>query len=321
VKRERAQELVRDLVRRSLEDPNLSWVESLAVFGSFARGALDPHDVDVIFESRRDERTDARRDEQMRTRGLSWLSGVDKRELRGHRRGLQLLHPHEAPPDADAVEIWRRGESLATAEARIRAIAPDPRAGRAERESHPALEGLEHAVGGAARFLVPLAEAGAVSMRQVVLEDRVPQDEYARRAIGHRYSERSPRRRAAAAAVAYLEAQGVPAGQISLAGKAGLWSGEPWGMSARARARELAAYVTLEWSDRLRWMLETALGDEGVYGWLWLPRVPAKAELRALEVRPAAVGRLATTFAAIDQRNEELLKRRAAEIKCNRQKA
>ena len=58
MQRKRAVQLVTDLLERlatATEHP-LTLVAELYVFGSFARGALDPHDVDLAVEYTADDR-------------------------------------------------------------------------------------------------------------------------------------------------------------------------------------------------------------------------------------------------------------------------
>ena len=57
MKRERATTLLNDMLNR-LEEGGwpLDLVDEILVFGSYARGALNPSDVDLIVEHRRDDR-------------------------------------------------------------------------------------------------------------------------------------------------------------------------------------------------------------------------------------------------------------------------
>ncbi|MGW0827020.1 nucleotidyltransferase family protein [Streptomyces sp. NPDC002845] len=58
MKRARAVDLVEQMLHRLDEDHDwpLSLVEQVWLFGSFARGAVEPHDVDVAVRFERDER-------------------------------------------------------------------------------------------------------------------------------------------------------------------------------------------------------------------------------------------------------------------------
>jgi hypothetical protein len=75
--------------------------------------------------------------------------------------------------DIHMLVLWRRGESLQRSLDRLHAIAPDPTAGRAERDSMlPAFEGLERWLARPVReLLVGLVEAGAITITQVELAD------------------------------------------------------------------------------------------------------------------------------------------------------
>uniref|UniRef100_A0AAU2UZP1 Nucleotidyltransferase domain-containing protein n=1 Tax=Streptomyces sp. NBC_00003 TaxID=2903608 RepID=A0AAU2UZP1_9ACTN len=62
MKRERATALVEEMLRRLDQDTGrpLELVDAVYLFGSYARGALEPHDVDIAVDFHRDEEMAAR---------------------------------------------------------------------------------------------------------------------------------------------------------------------------------------------------------------------------------------------------------------------
>ena len=203
MKRDRATQLIEELLGHAMVP---GWpqdlVMELRLFGSYARGALEPHDVDIDVEYVPDERW-----KQEAVSAL--LSGRDpmallRRALVGRSRGVALTDNLQARvDDIDMVVLLRRGESLQQARDRLRAIAPDTTAGRAERDSMlPAFEGLERWLARPVReLLVGLVEAGAITITQVELADAEVHDAHARTTLQRRWRPDSPLRRAATAAL------------------------------------------------------------------------------------------------------------------------
>lgn len=89
MKRERATELLREMLARlDAGERPLDLVDEVYVFGSYARGALEPGDLDVAVVHRTDREFAA---------GLvgALMSGRDpmagmKRALKGNKRGIQF---------------------------------------------------------------------------------------------------------------------------------------------------------------------------------------------------------------------------------------
>src|SRR6266540_1469391 len=111
MKRDRATQLIEDLLGRVVAGGwPLDLVTELRLFGSYARGALEPHDVDIDVEYVPDERW---KDETLPL----LLYGRDptaplRRALVGRSRGVALtfdLGAHVG--DIDMAVLWRRGES------------------------------------------------------------------------------------------------------------------------------------------------------------------------------------------------------------------
>jgi hypothetical protein len=224
VQRERAIQLVTDVLERlvaaTAEHP-LTLVDELYVFGSFARGALEPHDVDLAVEYTADDEYRGRQIWLM-SRSRNPNTGL-RAALAGRSRGLQFqfreLENLHAAGIATTV-LWRRGDTLSAALDRLTAIQPDPNAGRAPRdEMHPAFEGIDRWVPRPARSLLTIWEnAGAVSLHQVDLPDAPVRDAHAARVIDRNWVATSPLRRAANNASAYLAAHGVSLRAVHLHG-------------------------------------------------------------------------------------------------------
>lgn len=96
------------------------------IFGSYARGALEVGDADVAeeFDQAKDE---AGRFATLMAGGFDHL-GALRHELRGKQRALEI-HVNELEDlrkeGFDPWLLWRRGESLEEARARLAALAPD----------------------------------------------------------------------------------------------------------------------------------------------------------------------------------------------------
>lgn len=188
-------------------------VQTIYVFGSYARGALDVEDIDLDVEHSRSER-------YQELIGDRWWSHRDPHvdfnsALRGSRRGFQILYGQaEQLRDIDGFDlqpIYERGDSLDHAMQRLHAIQPDPSAGSYPRESVlPQMVGIEKLITRPERQLLSkLVEQGAVTLERIDLPERVPSSREARREVEFNLAERNPKRRAAYAAAAWLEKQGA----------------------------------------------------------------------------------------------------------------
>src|SRR6266511_1307058 len=207
MKRDRANQLIEELLVRVMTG---GWpqdlVTELRLFGSYARGALEPHDVDIDIEYVPDERWKQEAVSALLSGGNPMASL--RRALVGRSRGVALTDKLRARvDDIEMLLLWRRGESLQQARDRLDAIAPDPTAGRAERDSMlPAFEGLERWLARPVReLLVGLVEARAITIIQVDLADADVHDARAREILDERWQPDSPLHRAATAALASLE--------------------------------------------------------------------------------------------------------------------
>ncbi len=135
MKRDRATVLLEELLHRAADD---DWparlVQTVNVFGSYARGALNPGDVDVAVDFSRDDRWS-----RHLVKCLSYgrdPHAVFKQAPRGRRRGVSFLFdPHVGHEDVPMTLLCERGEPVQVGLRRLHAIAPDPLAGRAPRDA------------------------------------------------------------------------------------------------------------------------------------------------------------------------------------------
>lgn len=222
MKRERATTLLNDMLDR-LEAGGwpLDLVDEILVFGSYARGALNPSDVDLVVEHRRDDRLTSEFLHSLSYGGDP--SASMKRALKGRSRGLQIHFGERKSLEAEGLELtllWTRGEPVDAARARLAAITPDPAAGRAPRDHMiEAFDGIDRWVPRPVRIdLTDLVDRKAATIRQLQLPDAEPAHPAALEALT-RWSETSPLRRAAAAVLAHLEATSRPLDSLYLHGE------------------------------------------------------------------------------------------------------
>ncbi|TCC34941.1 nucleotidyltransferase domain-containing protein [Kribbella sindirgiensis] len=187
----------------------LSLVREVAVFGSFARGAVQPKDVDLLITRDTDER---------------WVShfvtclsygrdpySVFRQELIGRRRGCQLVFEYGDPAELSPIVLWRVGDSVETARQRLRAIPTDPTAGRAPRHAMlPEFEGLEDWIPRADReVLCNALDKGAIGLERLTLEEGSVRSRFAMEHAEDRWAPSSPLFRAGIAVLRYWESCGV----------------------------------------------------------------------------------------------------------------
>lgn len=222
MKRERATTLLNDMLDR-LEEGGwpLDLVDEILVFGSYARGALNPSDVDMVVEHRRDDRLTSEFLHSLSYGGDP--SASMKRALKGRSRGLQIHFGERKSLEEEGFELtllWTRGEPVDAARARLAAITPDPEAGRAPRDHMiEAFDGIDRWVPRPVRIdLTGLVDRKAATIRQLQLPDAEPAHPAALEALT-RWSDTSPLRRAAAAVLAHLEATSRPLDSVYLHGE------------------------------------------------------------------------------------------------------
>jgi hypothetical protein len=222
VRRERAVQLVehvlRNLDQRQDQWP-LSLVEQLYAFGSFARGALEPHDVDMDIEYSRDERWTSHFISCM-SYGRDPYSAI-RRELTGGKRGGQFQFGFRDNADFELTLLWQRGDDLATAMNRLEAILPDESAGRAPRDAMlPEFEGIDDWIPRPVReVLCTAVEEDAILLERLQLDDDAQiASKTAEDHLRYRWKPTSPLYRAAAAVVTYWEGQGIDPARCHLHG-------------------------------------------------------------------------------------------------------
>jgi Nucleotidyltransferase domain len=183
------------------------------VFGSFARGALEVGDVDLAVEF------DQTKDEAWRWFATLMAGGFDhlgalRRELRGNQRILEIHFNELEELREDGFEpqlLWRRGEPLEQARARLAALTEDLNARRAPRDAvHPLLAEDEKLIPRPARQEFSLLMwAGFIDAELVELPAEQAANAVTRRRFAQQWSVSNPRFRAAHAVAAYLEREGI----------------------------------------------------------------------------------------------------------------
>lgn len=222
MKRERAVLLVQHILRTLNEGQSqwpLSLVTGLYVFGSFARGAAKPHDVDLDVEFEIDD--------EWAVHFAGCLSyGRDphspmKRALTAGKRGCQFQFNFRDRADFDMTPLWNRGDTLEVALGRLNAIQPDSTAGRAPRDAMlPEFEGLENWIPRPSReALVHAASSDAITLERLVLSDGVVESTQVQEHLSDRWRPASPLYRAATAVVADWERRGIDPGRGHLHGR------------------------------------------------------------------------------------------------------
>jgi hypothetical protein len=222
VKRERAVALVEELLTRltgTYSEWPLNLITSVEVFGSFARGALEPHDVDIAVSF---------------DRTPEWVShfvrcmsygrnpyAVFRQPLIGRRPGLQFQFEAEHLDDIEPVLLWHRGESLDTALYRLRSITPDAQATRAPRDAMiPQFEGLDRWIPRPYReTLVQAIDSGCISIERLSLQYGEVDASDIVDTFYDRWKDTSPLFRGAHAVLAFAEQRGIDPRAVWLHGR------------------------------------------------------------------------------------------------------
>jgi len=176
VKRQRAVRLVEHVLRQ-LDKAQAEWPLSLVtevnVFGSFARGALEPHDVDIDVEFVGDRRW---------AEHFAFCVAYDRnpnsvlrRPLTAGHRGCEFHFNFRGRATFELTPLWRRGDTVQDALGRLAAIRPDPEARRAPRDAMlPEFEGLDRWMPLPLRQALIRAVADeAITIERIVLPDGV----------------------------------------------------------------------------------------------------------------------------------------------------
>jgi predicted nucleotidyltransferase len=215
---EHAERVLRNLDAGADEFP-LRVVQELYVFGSFARGALEPHDLDLDVELNRDE--EWRAYYRMKRDDFEDPYPVLRMALRGRARSVQILTESHDHVDFEMTLLWRRGDSLEAAMERLHAIVPNASAGRAERDGMmPEFEGIDRWIPRGPRVsLLAAASEGVLRVERLELPDAEISDPLVRRRVLRRWQASSPLYRAAAAVVGELERRGIDPTGLHLQGR------------------------------------------------------------------------------------------------------
>ena len=197
-------------------------VTSVDVFGSYARGAPDPGDVDINIEYDRQAALDMFGFQE-------WLQGrthsAIKAALVGRTRKIQMAFEMRLSPRSyqgvTLVPLWQTDDSFATASRRLHAITVDPAAGRAPREhTLPELEGLDPYLPVYMRAHIRRAvEAGAIGIERLTLPDRRVHDRRTADYLDDRWQPGRPLKRAGHAIASYFEDRGIDPGTVHLHGR------------------------------------------------------------------------------------------------------
>jgi hypothetical protein len=219
LKRERATALLEKLLQHAVSDVwPASLVEAVYLFGSYARGAVEPGDLDIAVDLRRDERWTNHFIRSMDYGRDPYT--VLRQALRGRSRGVSILFNRDGHDDVPMTLLWQRSEPLDLALERAGAIAVDPAAGRAPRDAMlPCFDALDHWIPRFVREEIKdLIDDHIISVEQITLVDADIADPWVRRIIQRRWSDGSPLLRAALAALAYFDSQDIALHQVHLHG-------------------------------------------------------------------------------------------------------
>jgi hypothetical protein len=266
------------------------------VFGSYARGALivDDVDTDIEYDARLDPSVEREMLDNL-VAGRDWNTPF--RKALKPSRALQVMFSRREIV-AEPVLVYQRGDRLADARERVDAIAPDPAAGRAERDPvHPALEPVAEDL--ARRSPIMLSEligAGLLQIELVDLPDAAEQEiadgAHCREVRMRWRNSASPLARAARAAGCYLEAADVDLGAVALMPKGVLGgAGSAWAVDCReTHLRRLMIY----------------LGNHRITNGLFVLRPDRKRPLRALRMTAPDALRCRPTISTDGCRNGRL---------------
>lgn len=225
MKRKQATERVEQLLARVFggEGQYLPRVSEVAVFGSYARGALEVHDVDLAIRFDLTEKED----QQWFIEEFSgYRSGRHhlRDELRGKQRVLSL-HLNEEGLNGDNpdfqpfIVLWRRGDTIEQAIERLHGIEADPTAGRSEDRDHvfPEIDPVADKIARPDRGkLEHYRNLGLLAVELVDIPVGIaPTNKKTLKAFNpsgyweQRWADNSPKRQAAERTAAFLEQHGI----------------------------------------------------------------------------------------------------------------
>lgn len=284
MKRADATSRLQDILRRVASG---GWpsdlIDEIAVFGSYARGALTVGDLDLFVHHHVDERLGDFRVSAMFERRNPDLP-LD-RLIRGPARSIHPVYNQrrvQGATDDDAVIVFRRGDSLAQALARLDAIQEDTDATRAARAELVApLQGLEGVtIANDRLFLDVAARSGMVAVTRAEMDPDLPLNPAAATLIGWRYrSAASPKARAARAALAHLSGEGLGPWRLGK-GEAAFETVDESAVIALFQRGLADAVHYLSWDDRELWCEILRFPKRGLVPALLIRRGPHPGEVR-----------------------------------------
>jgi hypothetical protein len=275
MERARAAALTEEALTRLIESQHqwpLNLITEVHIYGSFARGAPQPADVDLDIEF---DQT-----------GERWIPIVIhalsngrkphvefKKLLVGRKRGIEFVFNHRADADYPMTLLWQRGEDLDTALTRLRGIKTDPTAGRAPRDAMlPPFEGIDRWLPRPYRETLSRAiGAEFITVERLLLPDTDIDHPLARDHLQRRWRPESPLHRAGRAVFAHLLARNVDPAQVHLHGRDVRNSETPYfaGFSLR--------YLT---------SMQDCLTEHGGTEWIEVVHPTTRGPLDALRITP-----------------------------------
>ncbi|MGW2402602.1 nucleotidyltransferase domain-containing protein [Kitasatospora sp. NPDC001664] len=280
MKRERATAVLVEMLDRLEQGAwPLNLVEEIHLFGSYARGALEVGDVDVVVEHTTDARWTRESINALCDGRDSYMTM--RQALRGSRRGVSFQFQERKALESEGIELsllWQRGEPVALARQRLAAITPDPAARRAPRDHVlPSYKAVADLLPRPVRIdLHRLCTEGTATVAAFPLPDAWPASAMAAAHVQDRWALNSPLRRAAAAALARLESTGQALERVEVHGQHLVY-----GTADEA----VDCFVDLGWRY---WRSAERYLDEG-QAWFEVLPTTARQPLHALHVTPAAL--------------------------------
>jgi hypothetical protein len=271
--RERATGYLLELLERICAGGKyLDCITVIHAFGSWSRAAIEVGDADlnISYDYGLDDEVSHELVRRLAT-GRDWNAPF--RKALKSRQALHIMF-NQLEMVGEPVLVYERGDSLAAATARVRHIAEDVCAGRADREPvHPVLEPVANAFSRPSLILMTeMATRGYVDIELLDLPDadlsEISDTKY-RKFVRHRWTSTSPLVRAATAAAVYLQGHGIKLAEvIVLRGRVSWQEEQPAVWAVEAREGRLRDFV---------WDLRAGIKD-----WLYVVRPAQRRPLRAL---------------------------------------
>ncbi|MFI1994902.1 hypothetical protein [Actinoplanes sp. NPDC020271] len=288
MKRSRAVALVEEVLGRLVEGQKerpLNLVREVYVFGSFARGALEPGDVDLDVEFDKDWAWSSAAVDAMSAGRDPYLPL--RRPLVGGKRSVQFMFNGHEAADFPMTLLWRRGDDLSTALERLYEIKENPAAGRAERHAMlPQFEGLDKWLNRFYReHFIAAIDSGAIAVERLSLPEaavRHLQHPVVEEHLWNRWSETSPLRRSAGAVFAYYIDRGIDPELMNLHGEKVTLGKKPY----------YYAGFELRYLRSMQW----AFAEDGGREWIEVVHPVKRGEIHALRFLPVSAER----FSALD---------------------